>query len=424
MEINNGHLVEKIRKANDVLMMLFIFSMVTMRGVMNITSVVLLLTSLVLYFLEGRKKIFKDKIWILLILSYPLAVILNFFSPAGFDGAVNTFSRFYYVLVIFVYAINNIEYKNKDKLLLCFEIAMIVSCLWSIYLYNSPEQLNVHYPGNHNGPSRLRSFESVGRWGIYLMMAIIIKYSQLFVEKNKIKQLYNISYLGLLSYVLLLNSGRGPWLFTIIGLIIFVIFSFDKRIFLVSAIVTLLVFTMFKYNDKMHNYVMRFVSITDVVSNISNTIRLETWKVGLDIANENPIVGIGYQKNQNYVLEYREKMKEYKGQEYIDKYLYYSWVIEGSYVALLAQNGYVYVLFYLGIISFIFFKIFSKIFIKSRNKRIEMFGFVSAMLAYFMLQQFYLDLQSYSVYLAYLFFYLILTDDSYENGGGKSEYMV
>jgi hypothetical protein len=374
--------------------------------------------------LEGRKKIFKDKIWIFLIASYPLAVVLNFFSLAGIDGALNTFSRFYYVLIIFVYAVNNINYKDKDKLLLCFEAAMVVGCLWSIHLYNNPEQLDVHYPGNHNGASRLRSFESVGRWGIYLMMGIVIKYSQLFVEKNKIRQLYNVSYLGLLSYVLLLNSGRGPWLFTIVGLVIFVLFSFDKKVVLISGMVALLFFATFKYNDKMHNYVMRFVSIADTVSNRSNTIRLETWKVGIDIANENPVFGIGYQKNQNYVLEYREKMKAYKGKKYVDKYLYYSWVIEGAYTALLAQNGYVYVILYLGIISILFFKSFFIIFVSSGKKRLEVCGYIAAILSYFMLQQFYLDLQSYSIYLAYLFFYLILTDDLYENGGGKSEYMV
>lgn len=424
MKIDKVQLVENMKKINNLLLMLMIFSMVTMRGVMNITSVVLLLSSIVLYFLEGRKKIFKDKIWILLILSYPLAVVLNFLSPAGMDGAFNTFSRFYYVLVIFVYAVNNIEYKYKDKLLLCFEVAMIIGCLWSLYLYNNPEQLDIHYPGNHNGALRLRSFESVGRWGIYLMMGIIIKYSQLFVEKNKIIQLYNVSYFGLLSYVLLLNSGRGPWLFTIVGLLIFIIFSFDKKVIVVSSILALLFFTTFKYNDKMHNYVMRFVSIADTVSNRSNTIRLETWKVGFDIANENSIFGIGYQKNQNYILEYREKMKTYKGQEYIDKYLYYSWVVEGAYVALLAQNGYIYVLFYLGIIFSLFFKIISKIFVQNRNKKIEMIGLISAVISYFILQQFYLDLQSYSIYLVYLFFYFILTDDLYENGGDKSEHMV
>ena len=82
-------------------------------------------------------------------------------------------------------------------------------------------------------------------------------------------------------------------------------------------------------------------------SEISNKLRLETWQVGLDIAKENPFFGVGYDKKQKYVLEYREKMKNKKTKEYIDKYLSYSWVIEGSYGAIAAQNGFLYLGYYL-----------------------------------------------------------------------------
>lgn len=407
MKFNKEHLVHNIKKINMVLLLVFIFSMVTMRGVMNLVSAFLLVSSIILYFLEGRPKLFESKIWVLLILSYPLAVFLNFFSPAGLDGALNTLFRFYYVLIIFIYAVNNVDYENKNKFLLVFEIAMIIASLWSLYLYINPEQLDIHYPNNHNGIMRLRSFEAVGRWGIYLMMAIIIKYSQIFVEKNKFKQLYNILYLILLSYVLLLNNGRGPWLFTLVGLFIFIIFSMDKKVILFSIFLASIFITMFMINEKLNNYVMRFVSIADTTSNRSNTIRLETWKVGFDMAGENPISGIGYHKNQDYVLQYREKMKEYKNEDYKRKYLFYSWIIEGSYAALAAQNGYLYMLIYLFSIGMIILINFMGILKSSSKSKLEMCGIFSSVIAYLMLQQFYLDLQNYSTYLMYFILYIL-----------------
>ena len=44
----------------------------------------------------------------------------------------------------------------------------------------------------------------------------------------------------------------------------------------------------------------------------------------------------------------------------------------------------------------------------SEEVKIELLGIIASVVSYYSLQQFYLDLQSYSVYLVYFFLFLLL----------------
>ena len=61
MEGKRGKYIGKIEKINLVLMFIFIFSIVTMRAVMNISTGLLFLTSLILFFIKDKNKIFQLK---------------------------------------------------------------------------------------------------------------------------------------------------------------------------------------------------------------------------------------------------------------------------------------------------------------------------------------------------------------------------
>lgn len=401
-----------IEKINLALFFIFIFSFVTMRGVMNISIVLLCLSTLILFFLKNKNDIFKSK-WILMImLSYPLAILLNRFSPIGLEGVKNTADKFYYPLFFFILLVNNFDYKYKKWFILTFEIAMIIGCIWSFYLYFHPVFAQLHYPGE-DFVRRVRSFESIGRWGVYLMMAIVLKYSELFLEKSKVNKIYDVFYLIVISYAMILNNGRGAWLCMIIGLLFFIILSVEKKVILMSILLTFVVGVL-AFNIPQFN---KFIESAKSIGNkeeISNKIRLETWRVGFDIAKENPLFGVGYEKNQKYVLEYREKMKETKSKEYVDKYLSYVWVIEGSYLAIVAQNGFLYLIYYMGSIISLILMCYVKVIKMKKEVKIELLGMLSSIVAYYFLQHFYLDLFSYSVYLVYFFLFLIMKKLSLE----------
>lgn len=406
MEGKRGKYIGKIEKINLVLMFIFIFSIVTMRAVMNISTGLLFLTSLILFFIKDKNKIFKNKWILMLIVSYPLAILLNLFSPIAFEGARNTAGRFYYPLLFFILVVNNFDYKYKKWFTLIFEIAMIVGCVWSFYLYFNREAALLHYPGE-DFIRRVRSFESIGRWGVYLMMALVLKYSELFLNKTKTNKIYDIIYFLIIFCALILNNGRGAWLSTGIGILFFVVFSMKRSIVISTTILVLLGIIILSSVPVFKKYMESVKSIGNR-SEISNKIRLETWQVGLDIAKENPFFGVGYDKKQKYVLEYREKMKNKKTKEYIDKYLSYSWVIEGSYGAIAAQNGFLYLGYYLIIIVSLLSGCYIKIIKMSEEVKIELLGIIASVVSYYSLQQFYLDLQSYSVYLVYFFLFLLL----------------
>ena len=118
MDGKRGKYIGKIEKINLVLMFIFIFSIVTMRAVMNISTGLLFLTSLILFFIKDKNKIFKNKWILMLIVSYPLAILLNLFSPIAFEGARNTAGRFYYPLLFFILVVNNFDYKYKKWFIL------------------------------------------------------------------------------------------------------------------------------------------------------------------------------------------------------------------------------------------------------------------------------------------------------------------
>ncbi|MBP6282206.1 MAG: O-antigen ligase family protein [Leptotrichiaceae bacterium] len=406
MEGKRGKYIGKIEKINLVLMFIFIFSIVTMRAVMNISTGLLFLTSLILFFIKDKNKIFKNKWILMLIVSYPLAILLNLFSPIAFEGARNTAGRFYYPLLFFILVVSNFDYKYKKWFMLVFEIAMIVGCVWSFYLYFNREAALLHYPGE-DFIRRVRSFESIGRWGVYLMMALVLKYSELFLNKTKTNKIYDIIYFLIIFCALILNNGRGAWLSAGIGILFFVVFSMKRSIVISTTILVLLGIVILSSVPVFKKYMESVKSIGNR-SEISNKIRLETWQVGLDIAKENPFFGVGYDKKQKYVLEYREKMKNDRPKEYIDKYLSYSWVIEGSYGAIAAQNGFLYLGYYLIIIVSLLSGCYIKIIKMSEEVKIELLGIIASVVSYYSLQQFYLDLQSYSVYLVYFFLFLLL----------------
>ena len=296
--------------------------------------------------------------------------------------------------------------KYKKWFIKGFEIGMLIGSIWAIYLYFHPAFAQLHYPGE-DFVRRVRSFESIGRWGVYLMMAIVLKYSELFLEKSKINKIYDIFYLIIITYAMILNNGRGAWLCMLVGIISFVIFSMDKKVILTSILLTITVGILVFNIPQFNKYIESAKSIRNI-EEISNKLRLETWRVGLDIARENPLFGVGYEKNQKYVLEYREKMKETKPKEYVNKYLSYVWVIEGSYMAMAAQNGFLYLLYYMGVIVSLILVCYVKVIKIKKEVRIELLGMLSSIVAYYFLQHFYLDLFSYSVYLVYFFLFLIM----------------
>lgn len=406
MEVNGSKYIEKMEKFNLILMTIFIFSIVTMRAVMNISTGIMFIATLILFYIKDKKRMFKNKWIVMLIFSYPLAIVLNVFSPIGLDGAKNTAGRFYYPLLFFILVVNNFDYKYKKWFILIFEIAMIVGCVWSFYLYFNREVALLHYP-EEDFIRRVRSFESIGRWGVYLMMALVLKYSELFLIKTRTNKMYDIIYFLIVFFSLILNNGRGAWLSAGIGILFFVIFSMKRSIVISTTILVLLGIVILSSVPVFKKYMESVKSIGNR-SEISNKIRLETWQVGLDIAKENPFFGVGYDKKQKYVLEYREKMKNNKPKEYIDKYLSYSWVIEGSYGAIAAQNGFIYLGYYLIIIVSLLSGCYIKIIKMSEEVKIELLGIIASIVSYYSLQQFYLDLQSYSVYLVYFFLFLLL----------------
>lgn len=405
LKFESNNLKWKIEKTNLVLMLIFIFSLVTMRAVMNLTTGLMLLTSLVLFFIKDRNSILKNKWFVMLLLSYPLAILLNLFSPSHLEGAKNVAGRFYYPLLLFILTVNNFDYKYKKWVMVIFEIAMIIAAIWAIYLHLNPIDAMKYYPGE-DFVMRVRSFESIGRWGVYLMVAMVLKYGELYLKRDKWLKIYDLFYLLLMFYAMFLNNGRGAWLGAGIGLLSFILLSFEKKIVLSGIISITLIFLIILSVPALKKMTKSIKSIGNK-SEMSNRIRLETWQVGWDVAKENPLFGVGYDRKQRYVLEYREKLKQTKPKEYVDKYLSYSWVTEGSYVAIAAQNGFIYLAYYMGLIIAMIIFYTKRILKMERQIKIELLGMMSAIISYYFLQQFYLDLQSYSIYLPYLLFFLI-----------------
>ena len=139
----------------------------------------------------------------------------------------------------------------------------------------------------------------------------------------------------------MINGQRAAILGALISMTIFFfmyIFSLKKNrvkhIFEIITVVIILGFSI-TYSNKMIKE--RVISIFDLNKNISNQVRIDFWKTGIDILKESNYIGVGSGNS----LEYFENFIDRQNINYQKKYYKYheGTAFENNYLNIVIENG-------------------------------------------------------------------------------------
>ncbi|MCI7222784.1 hypothetical protein, partial [Fusobacterium sp.] len=223
-------MIEKISKEKiiDTILLLYAFSLIISKFGISLFGGILAIFSII-YIIKNKEKN-KYNLFFFLFL---FGVITQFFSIGGIKSSINFIYKNLFLLITpFV-----IKYLDEEEISKSFlrviEVSLFIGILKSFY--NFYKVYNLTY----TSAIRVDSFFDIGRWGIVLVMSLLLILPNLY-KKNIFSWIVFIS--GLVS--LILNNSRGPILSLILGVFIFLILG--KK---VKSIIGIFIIVLFFYYE-------------------------------------------------------------------------------------------------------------------------------------------------------------------------------
>ena len=230
---------------------------------------------------------------------------------------------FIFFLILFFNLKNNKQIKRIFRAILFSSLVVII--------YGFCQFLGFDFVDWHEPPSQtFRIFSTIGQpnfLGSWLLLIIpiivwfLIRASEKFKKDKSIKQqiigALIVSLLFLAVFSLALTQSRGAWIGFFFAFFFFgIIYNFlqkQKRLALLLTILlaVICVFTVYinfnplyqKSNDSF--LVSRFKSLTNLRGSVTGRVRINDWKVAIDLIKQKPILGYGLEtQSLNYVKYY------------------------------------------------------------------------------------------------------------------------
>lgn len=330
--------MENLNKEKKIIFsitLLYILSLFISKFGISLFGGILAIYSIYYFFKNDKPKDFILPFFILV-----LGLILQCFSLGGLKS-FRIFSYKNYFLLILPLVPILLKDIKENYIINTIATSLFIGILKSFY--NFYKDYNLQYSSS----IRVDSFFDIMRWGIILVMGLLIILP--YLDKKRIF-LWIVFFLGIIS--LALNNSRGPILSLILGIIIFIILK--KKIKLGIGIIVVLIsaFFILKSTNILNQFSDRMESINNTKSG-GNAARIFMWKKGMsfmtDSLKENKKIfffgtGINNRKNifEKYLIEntdYKELSEDIKvGVSFDDSH--------NAYINMFVQTGFIFTIIY------------------------------------------------------------------------------
>ena len=336
--------MENLNKEKKIIFsitLLYILSLFISKFGISLFGGILAIYSIYYFFKNDKPKDFILPFFILI-----LGLILQCFSLGGFKSFIIFSYKNYFLLILPLVPILLKDIK-ENYIVNTVASSLFIGILKSFY--NFYKDYNLQYSSS----IRVDSFFDIMRWGIILVMGLLIILP--YLNKKRIF-LWIVFFLGIIS--LALNNSRGPILSLILGIIIFIILK--KKIKLGIGIIVVLIsaFFILKSTNILNQFSDRMESINNTKSG-GNAARIFMWKKGMsfmtDSLKENKKIfffgtGINNRKKifEKYLIEntdYKELNDDVKvGVSFDDSH--------NAYINMFVQTGFIFTIIYYIMLSY------------------------------------------------------------------------
>ena len=330
--------MENLNKEKKIIFsitLLYILSLFISQFGISLFGGILAIYSIYYFFKNDKPKDFILPFFILI-----LGLILQCFSLGGFKSFIIFSYKNYFLLILPLVPILLKDIK-ENYIVNTVASSLFIGILKSFY--NFYKDYNLQYSSS----IRVDSFFDIMRWGIILVMGLLIILP--YLNKKRIF-LWIVFFLGIIS--LALNNSRGPILSLILGIIIFIILKKKIKLGIGILVVLISAFFILKSTNILNQFSDRMESINNTKSG-GNAARIFMWKKGMsfmtDSLKENKKIfffgtGINNRKKifEKYLIEntdYKELNDDVKvGVSFDDSH--------NAYINMFVQTGFIFTIIY------------------------------------------------------------------------------
>lgn len=333
------------------LFLLYIISIFISKFGISVFGGVIALYSIYIFIKEDFIEEFKLSFILML-----LGIIFQGLSLGGVKSSLIFLYKNYYLL-IFPFSIYFFKNRNKRCIINTISIALFLGIIKSFYNFYNDFALQ------YSETIRVDSFFDIMRWGIVLVMGLLI----LLVNLKKDTIFYWIVFiLGIFS--LLLNNSRAPILSFILGVIFYLLYTKKFKIILVGIIFSS--YLLFSQNNILifTKFEKRMETIKETKKG-GNAARLLMWEKNsqffIDSFEDNKklfFFGTGVDNREKPFKEYLEKDKEYNNLEEEKKSMVFLKDAHNAYLNMLVQTGIIFTILYYLIFLYYSLKLTIKLF--------------------------------------------------------------
>lgn len=314
---------------------LYILSLFISKFGISLFGGILAIYSIYYFFKNDKPKDFILPFFILI-----LGLILQCFSLGGFKSFIIFSYKNYFLLILPLVPILLKDIK-ENYIVNTVASSLFIGILKSFY--NFYKDYNLQYSSS----IRVDSFFDIMRWGIILVMGLLIILP--YLNKKRIF-LWIVFFLGIIS--LALNNSRGPILSLILGIIIFIILKKKIKLGIGILVVLISAFFILKSTNVLNQFSDRMESINNTKSG-GNAARIFMWKKGMSFMTgslkENKKIfffgtGINNRKKifEKYLIEntdYKELNDDVKVAVSFDD-------SHNAYINMFVQTGFIFTIIY------------------------------------------------------------------------------
>ena len=330
--------MENLNKEKKIIFsitLLYILSLFISKFGISLFGGILAIYSIYYFFKNDKPKDFILPFFILI-----LGLILQCFSLGGFKSFIIFSYKNYFLLILPLVPILLKDIK-ENYIVNTVASSLFIGILKSFY--NFYKDYNLQYSSS----IRVDSFFDIMRWGIILVMGLLIILP--YLNKKRIF-LWIVFFLGIIS--LALNNSRGPILSLILGIIIFIILKKKIKLGIGILVVLISAFFILKSTNILNQFSDRMESINNTKSG-GNAARIFMWKKGMsfmtDSLKENKKIfffgtGINNRKKifEKYLIEntdYKELNDDVKVAVSFDD-------SHNAYINMFVQTGFIFTIIY------------------------------------------------------------------------------
>ena len=322
----------------------------------------------ILWLIEGN---FKDKFNFLIhnkvVLALTAFVVFSAISllwSSDHAWGLNSLRKYWYFLPILVFA-TSIRKEYLFKIMSAFLLGMLISEILSYGIFFEL------WTFEHSSPSDPTPFMNHIQYSMFLTLASLLLLNRTFSESSwKWKSFYFIYFLTITSN-LFLNGGRAGHVAFAISIFVVGFANIKNKILAFFSMLFLVIVILYAAYNISPVFKDRFDEGSSQITKLSNNdknkyygsvgVRLALWKVGLTIAQYNPLIGTGIGDEMHVVEEKLHSFDDSVANP-VRRYLKFSF--HNTYIQYLVQIGIVGLFLYL----LVFYQILR---LKIKNKELS-----------------------------------------------------